>query len=137
MLLIIKYQGRMKQLNLDRRINVQSLQILLGQLFSIRNKIVGLIDLDGQQLNHTRCSNYTMVSDDIQNMEDIKLKQTHLKQSSISNQNNKLQFIDFIYDIDEFQNIQEMINTHAYIQLMKKMYQHLIFYVLWRIQQII
>ncbi|CAK94143.1 unnamed protein product (macronuclear) [Paramecium tetraurelia] len=115
MLLTIKYQNRVKQLNLDRRINVQSLQILLGQLFSIKHKIIGLIDSDGnyvdlvqfiQQLNYTKCSHYTLVSEDGSNiLENTIQQQTSLKYSSISDFNNKLQFIDFIYDIEEFQNI--------------------------------
>ncbi|CAD8178230.1 unnamed protein product [Paramecium pentaurelia] len=114
MLLTIKYQNRVKQLNLDRRINVQSLQILLGQLFNIKNKIIGLIDLDGnyfdltqfvQQLNQTRCNNYTLVCEDGQNMIDNKIQHTSFKYSTISDYNNKLHFIDFIYDIQEFQNI--------------------------------
>ncbi|CAD8105229.1 unnamed protein product [Paramecium sonneborni] len=114
MLLTIKYQGRVKQLNIDRRINVQSLQILLGQLFSTNNQIIGLIDLDGnyfdlvqfvKQLNYTRCNSYTLVSEDGQNMEDNKLQQINMKHSWIQDYNNKLQFIDFIYDLEEFQNI--------------------------------
>ncbi|CAD8180734.1 unnamed protein product [Paramecium octaurelia] len=115
MLLTIKYQNRVKQLNLDRRINVQSLEILLGQLFSIKHKIIGLIDSDGnyvdlvqfiQQLNYTKCYHYTLVSEDGSNILDTTIQQqTSIKRSSISDFNNKLQFIDFIYDIEEFQNI--------------------------------
>ncbi|CAD8184219.1 unnamed protein product [Paramecium octaurelia] len=114
MLLTIRYQGRVKQMNLDRRINVQSLQILLGQLFSIKNKVIGLIDSDGnyfdlvqfvQQLNQTRCKNFTLVSDDDQHMTDNKLYQTSQKYSVTSDYNNKLHFIDFIYDMEEFQNM--------------------------------
>ncbi|CAK91383.1 unnamed protein product (macronuclear) [Paramecium tetraurelia] len=114
MLLTIKYQNRVKQLNLDGRINVQSLQILLGQLFNIKNKVIGLIDSDGnyfdlvqfvQQLNQTRCNKFTLVSDDGQPVTDNKLYQTTLKYSSTSEYNNKLHFIDFIYDMEEFQNM--------------------------------
>ncbi|CAK89892.1 unnamed protein product (macronuclear) [Paramecium tetraurelia] len=114
MLLTLKYLNKIKQINLDKRVNVQSLQILLAQLFTIKNRIIGLIDQDGnfydlsqfiQLLQQTRCNMYTIVSEENYNQKDNKLLQTSLKYSQMSDYNNRLSFIDFIYDLEEFQQI--------------------------------
>lgn len=56
-------------------------------------------------MNNNRCTNYTIVTDEGHNLSDNRTLQTSLKYSQISEFSNRLHFIDFIYDLEEFQNI--------------------------------
>jgi hypothetical protein len=53
-------------------------------------------------MNNTRCTQYTLVTDESHILSDNRTLQTSLKYSQISEFSNRLHFIDFIYDLEEF-----------------------------------
>ncbi|KAM3134070.1 hypothetical protein pb186bvf_013796 [Paramecium bursaria] len=104
----LKKNNTQKRLCIDRRTNL--LQVL-PSLFQMNKRILGLVDQDGtfydinqfnRFLGNLKSDQLTLITEEQLNTKRSEL-QTSLKYSQISDFGNRLTFIDFVYDVEEFQ----------------------------------